>query len=265
MRRNKLILFISLVLLVLIFFWTLPSKKGKVVMCDVGQGDAILVSYKNVQLLVDVGPDNKGLLNCLDRHLPFWDKKIEVVILSHGDSDHAGGLDDLLRSYRVDYFLSNGFLGEEIEQKIYSKKIGENDVVRSNMFDFEVLSPVKNEEELKGKNENSVVGLLKWKGDKKDKGWSMFMGGDIDKEEEQRLVWRKIIKGEVEVLKVAHHGSKTSTSEEILKVLDPEVAIIGVGKNSFGHPSEEVLERLEKYGVEIKRTDLGGDIVFELE
>jgi competence protein ComEC len=265
MKRNKLILFISLILLILIFWWTLPSKKGKVVMCDVGQGDATLVIYKNVQLLVDLGPDNKKLLNCLDKHLPFWDKRIEIVILSHGDKDHVGGLDDLIRSYKVDYFFSNGFLEKDIEQKSYSKRISENDVISSNMFDFEVLFPSKNGEDLEDKNENSVVGILKWKGKNKDKGWSMFMGGDLDKEGEQRLVWRKIINEEVEILKVGHHGSKNSTSEELLKVLDPEVAIIGVGKNSYGHPSGEVLERLEKYGIEVKRTDLDGDIIFELE
>lgn len=265
MKRNKLILFISLLMLIVIFWWTLPNKKGRVVMCDVGQGDAILASYKNIQLLVDVGPNNKKVLNCLDKNMPFWDKKIEVIILTHGDSDHIGALDDILRSYKVDYFLSNGFLSEEIEQKIYSKKIGENDIVYSNMFDFEVLSPSKNDEDLIDRNENSVVGILKWKGNGKDEKWSMFMGGDLDKEGEQRLVWREILKEEVEILKVSHHGSKISTSVELLERLNPEVAIIGVGKNSFGHPTEEVLEKLKDRDIEIRRTDLDGDIVFILE
>lgn len=265
MRQNKLILFISLMMLVILFWWTLPSKKGRVVVCDVGQGDATLVSYKNIQMLIDVGPDNKKVLNCLDNNMPFWDKRIEIVILSHGDSDHVGALDDLLRSYQIDHLLSNGLLVKEIEQKSYSEKIGENDIVRSNMFDFEVLSPSKSDEDLIDKNENSVVGILRWKGNGVDKGWSMFMGGDLDKEGEQRLVWREIIKEKVKVLKVSHHGSKTSTSEELLKVLEAEVAVIGVGKNSFGHPTKEVLDRLDDYNVEVKRTDLDGEIVFVLE
>jgi len=265
MGKSKILIVISLFLLVFIFWWTLPSGKGKVVMCDVGQGDAVLASYKNVQLLVDLGPDNKKLLKCLSRHLPFWDKRIEIVILSHGDSDHVGGLDDLLRSYKVDYFFSNGLLDKEIEEKIYSKKIKENDVVRSNMFDFEVLFPSENDDGVKDGNEMSVTGILKWKGEGRSRGWSMFMGGDLDKEGEQRLVWRNILNEEVEVLKVGHHGSKTSTSEELLEVLKAEMAIIGVGKNSFGHPDKEVLELLNEYDMEVKRTDIVGDIVLNLE
>ena len=265
MGRNKLLIIISLFLLLFMLWWTLPNGKGKVVMCDVGQGDAVLASYKNVQILIDLGPDNKKLLKCLDRHLPFWDKRIEIVILSHGDSDHIGGLDDLLRSYRVDYFFSNGLLDKDIEEKIYSKKIGQNDVIRTNMFDFDVFFPSENDNELDDGNEMSVTGILKWKGDGKSRGWSMFMGGDLDKEGEQRLVWRDILDEEVEVLKVGHHGSKTSTSRELLEILKPKMAIIGVGKNSFGHPDEEVLGILEDYDVEIKRTDMVGDIVFNLE
>lgn len=261
MQKNKILIYLSLIALIIIFYLTLPDSRAKIVVCDVGQGDAILASYKNIQLLVDVGPDNKKVLKCLEKHLPFWDKTIEVVILTHGDSDHIGGLDDLLRSYKVNRFFSNGLLEEEIEQKIYSQNLSQNDIISVGLFEFEVVWPDQNSE-IKGDNENSVVGFLKYK------SWSMFMSGDIDKETEQRLVWRGILRqvqDEVDVLKVSHHGSTTGTSDEILEILNPKVAVISVGKNNrFGHPNEEVLNKLEKNKILIKRTDNESDLVFFL-
>lgn len=87
----------------LILFWvTLPSKKVEVIFCDVGQGDATLIVSKNWQMLINTSPKNKKILNCLENNLPFWDKKIEVVIVTHGDSDHSGGLEDIKKYYRIE-------------------------------------------------------------------------------------------------------------------------------------------------------------------
>lgn len=245
--KNRIILFISFLGLVGIFWLTLPSDRAQVIVCDVGQGDAILATYKNIQMLFDVGPDNKKLMTCLEKHIPFWDKTIEVVVLSHGDSDHVGGLNDLLRSYKVAQIFSN-------EQKNYSKNIGQNEVISTNMFDFEVVSSGDNDG-----NEDSIVGYLK------TKSWSMFLSGDIDKETEQKLVWRKIVDKPVDVLKVSHHGSETATSEEILEVLKPKEAVISVGKdNKFGHPREQTLKRLEAKNIKIRRTDFDGEVVYKL-
>jgi competence protein ComEC len=91
------------------------------------------------------------------------------------------------------------------------------------------------------------------------------MSGDIEKETEQRLVWREIIKENVDILKVSHHGSEAATSDELLDLLKPKMAVISVGKNNrFGHPRGEVLERLNKRNIEIKRTDIDGEVVFNL-
>jgi len=259
--KNRIILFISLVFLIGIFYFSLPNKTGKMVVCDVGQGDAILATYKNIQMLIDTGPDNKKVLECLNRHLPFWDKTIEVMILTHGDSDHVGGLNDVLESYKVENIFSN-------EQKISSKKISQNDVISTNMFDFEVVNPpeiVDFDEE----NKNSVAGYLIYKGSVK---WRAFLSADIDKETEQRLVWQGILRqgygildNGIDVLKVAHHGSENGTSEEILDLLKPKIAVISVGKNNrFDHPRKEVLERSKVRNIEIKRTDEVGDVVFEM-
>lgn len=246
-----------MIVLVGMFYFSLPTKTGKVVFCDVGQGDAILATYKNIQILVDTGPDNKKVLECLNRHVPFWDKTIEVLILTHGDSDHIGGLNDLKKSYKIKKYFDN-------EQKDYSQKLSQNDVINTNMFDFEVVNPMKNME-TNGDNINSIAGYLIYKGSVK---WMAFLSGDIDKETEQRLVWTTVLRqdyGSVNVLKVAHHGSENGTSNEILDFLKPKTAVISVGKNNrFDHPRKEVLERLKLRNIEIKRTDEVGDVVFEM-
>ncbi|MCW1949378.1 MAG: MBL fold metallo-hydrolase [Candidatus Shapirobacteria bacterium] len=256
---KRLILFVSLIGLVMMFWLTLPNNKPVVVVCDVGQGDAILATYKNIQILFDVGPKNKKVLKCLENHLPFWDKTIEAVVLSHGDSDHTGGLTDLLKIYKVENFFSNGYLEGEIEQKIYSRKLSQNDVLSLGLFNFEVVWPPSTNSELQDGNENSVAGILRVK----NKNWSMFLSGDMENEAEQKLVWRQILNEPVTFLKVSHHGSATATSQELLDVLKPKVAVISVGGNNrFGHPTKDVLDRLEKMAVEVKRTDLEGEVVF---
>mgnify|MGYP001283974863 CR=1 FL=1 len=265
---KRLILFLSLIGLIGIFYFTLPDNQPKVIVCDVGQGDAILAEYKNIQILFDVGPNNKKVLRCLENHMPFWDKTIEVVVLSHGDSDHVGGLDDVLKSYKVGKFFSNGYLDEEIEQKISSEKISQNDVISLSLFDFEVVWPEPSVAKAMDGNENSVAGILMVK----NSDWSMFLTGDMEMEAEQKLVWRGVLRqgygtleNGVDVLKVSHHGSRTATSQELLETIRPKIGVISVGKNNrFGHPTDEILGRLKNIGTEIKRTDEVGEIVLEI-
>jgi len=237
--KTRLILFLSLVVLIVIFFWTLPSQKVEVFFCDVGQGDATLVTYKNWQMLIDTGPNNKKVLTCLEKHLPFWDKKIEVVMITHGDNDHKGGLTDVSKFYKI-------------EQLFSSENLSQFDLVKTNWMTFEVVNSGHNDD-----NEGSVAGVLRYQNIK------IFMSGDITTEVEQRLVWQKVLKDEVDILKVSHHGSKDGTSQELLEILKPKMAVISVGaKNKFGHPTKEVLDRLKERGIEIKRTDRDGDIIF---
>lgn len=250
--NHKLILLLSLLGLLILFWVTLPGKKVEVIFCDVGQGDATLITSKNWQMLIDTGPKNKKVLNCLENNLPFWDKKIEVLMITHGDSDHSGGLEDVKKYYKI-------------EQEIYSKNVKQYDVIKNNLITFEVLNPEKKIEIDMDNNQNSIAGILTYRNLSVSSGQvKIFMAADIDIETEQRLIWKKIlrpIEDQVDILKVSHHGSKNGTSEEFLNILKPKMAIISVGaKNNFGHPNKEILDRLKSKNIEIKRTDLIGEI-----
>ncbi len=295
MKNWKIILILAGLVLAVMVIGSWPSGKAKLVFCDVGQGDGVMLTKGRFQMLYDVGPDNGKMRKCVERQIPFWDRKLEVVIVSHWDKDHAGGLEGISRGYKIEKLYS---ASKDNEQKFYPEILREKDMLRSDWFTFEVVWPaggltsgesekgltsgeplrVTPEERQVDNNEMSVVGVLRVRSDSdalrdtesstidkdiKGDDKKVLLMGDAPIEVEQRLVWRKILTEPMDVLKVGHHGSKTSTSEELLDAVRPRVAVIGVGKNSFGHPDKEVLERLEKFGVEVKRTDVDGTVVIE--
>jgi competence protein ComEC len=228
----------------------------------VGQGDAILVVYKNWKMLVDGGLNNKKFLSCLDSSMPFWDKKIEVFLLTHGDSDHSGGALDVFKYYKVDKFFSNGELPVEIEQKYSSIKLNTFDVIKTNMIEFEVVNSAENYKNDSSDNEKSIAGILNYKDIENGTEKKIFLSADITAEVEERLVWQGVLTLLVDVLKVTHHGSRDGTTEELLDVLKPKMAVISVGaKNRFGHPTKEVLDRLKEKNIEIRRTDKEGNVI----
>lgn len=257
--KTKLILCLSFLILIIIFWVTILNNKPRLITCDVGQGDGAILIYKSLQLVIDVGPDNGKMGECLSRHLPFWDKNIEASILSHSDKDHSGSWGRVVKSYKIENVFSNYDGCSQVDQINCTKILTVNDVVKVGMIEFEVLSSGENSEKDNDNNEGSIMGILKYK----DK--HILFGGDVTAKTEQRLVWRGVLKNKVDVFKVSHHGSQTATSEELLEVIRPEVAIISVGKgNRFGHPNREVLNRLTKYGSRIERTDISGDIIVSL-
>jgi competence protein ComEC len=241
MSRVRIILIISLVVLAIMFVASFPDGKTRVVFCDVGQGDGALVIQKNFQMLIDTGGENRKMLGCLEKYMPFWDKTIEVVVISHWDTDHSGGLKQIQANYNV--------------QNIYSSDLVKNDVIKYGLISFELLGPDQN---WGNDNDNSVTGVLNF-----DNKKILFLG-DVTGQVEQKLVWRKEI-GKVDVFKVSHHGSAAATSQELVNEVKPAEAVISVGKNNkFGHPTKVVLERLNTAGIRVRRTDEEGDIELEL-
>jgi competence protein ComEC len=249
----------------------LPDGKLHVAFLDVGQGDAALITTpQGQQILVDGGPSPAALTSALGREMPFWDRSLDLVIMTHPDADHITGLTEVLDRYRVDGWLDNG---RPDDDALYAQCISEleagsvtRQVVRAgdrlelgSGIVLEVLHPqpelmVGTEADA---NNNSVVLRLVW-------GQASFLlTGDIEAEAEHLL----LNSGQSlpsSVLKVAHHGSGGSSTAEFLDAVDPAYAIISVGAdNRFGHPQEAVLDRLAQMGeVEILRTDEQGTIEF---
>lgn len=233
---------------------------------DVGQGDAIFIETpKNYQILIDGGPDS-AILEKLGREMSFWDRTIDVIILTHPEHDHIFGLLEVLKRYKADFILWTGVLRDTAEYDEWESLIKEEGfnvkitkagqkIIMPETF-MDVLYPLENlgGKELKNTNNTSIITRLVFG------NTSFIFMGDAYKSAERKLVNEKPHL-DSDVLKVGHHGSKTSTSEELLRGVKPEMAVISVGKeNNYGHPYPEVLETLAKYGIKVLRTDERGDI-----
>lgn len=260
----------------------------KVVFFDVGQGDAVFIETpEGHQIIIDGGPDS-SLLQKLNERMPFWDRTIDLVVLTHPEKDHMTGLLSLLERYKVDYFLWTGVVKNdaqnrklaEILDKIqkpapakffaglsgflpYGKKpltakivtVIAGDKIKTESLLIDILHPFENlsGQEPKNTNDTSVVLRVIF-------GKSEFLfTGDIGFSVESKLASKFGLSSDI--LKVAHHGSKYSTSNDFLSAVGPDIAVISVGKNnSYGHPTQEVLQRLAVHNAEVLRTDQKGDI-----
>ena len=274
MRHRKLIYFsligllvLSLVLAFIIFY---SGNNGlKVVFLDVGQGDAILIEKGQEQILIDGGSSGQILLEKLGKYVPFWDRKIEIVIATHPDADHIGGFIDLMKVYQVGEIVdtqtqSESQLYKKYREMIDAKKIGEIEGVAGvnirigDDAEMKIVSPAENyNSKEKDTNLNSITARLIF-------GENSFLfTGDLPSDGESALMRSNFVLNS-RVLKIGHHGSKYSTSEGFLKAVDPSDVIISVGANNrYGHPTPEILERLRNIGANIFRTDENGDIVYE--
>jgi competence protein ComEC len=249
---------------------TTPDDNLHISFLDVGQGDAILIQKGSWQVLIDGGPSPQEITLELSSKMPFWDRSIDLVILTHPQSDHITGLVEVLNKYQVEQVL---YPDLDIDSPIYDewlRLIEEKDIESTiacagQQIDLdgvliEVLNPQKKlftgtESDI----DNNGVVLHISIGE-----ISFLLMADLMWQTELELITERAIP-ESTVLKVAHHGSATSTTTEFLNVVNPQLAVISVGEgNEFGHPSEEVIARLEdKLGAEnIYRTDKDGTIEF---
>ena len=233
---------------------------------DVGQGDAVLIETGHShQVLIDGGPDSV-ILEKLGREMPFWDRTIDLIILTHPERDHIAGLLEVLKRYEVENILWTGVLRDTAEFREWEKSIKEEGakiiIARKSLkIDLDnsyidILHPLESLEgrEIKNSNNTSIVAKLVF-------GENSFLFiGDIEKSVEKELAEGKA--GiDSDVLKIAHHGSKTSSAPEFIEKVSPEIAVISVGQNNlYGHPYPETLETLAKYGINVLRTDEVGDI-----
>jgi len=262
---NWLTLLLILLVAFDIFIWKEvvgggPAKNPELYFFDVGQGDSeFIVLPPGVKALIDGGPDKRVLDNLSSVLSPF-NRYIDLVFLSHSQLDHFGGLIEVLKRYQVGVFVFNGRRGEtgafeDLERELDKNNtpvivLMEGDKIRYRDSRFDIISP--NEALLRSDelNDTSLVVMLS------SAGVGALFTGDLTSNVEQKLIKKYPLKGDI--LKVPHHGSKYSSSKNFLGVVSPRLSVIEVGKNSYGHPTEETLKRLGSVGSQILRTDKDG-------
>jgi len=249
-----------------------PDGSVHVIVLDVGQGDAILVEGdRGGRILVDGGPDGETLAAALDRYVPSWDRRLDAIVLTHPHDDHVAGLVEALDRYRVGRIFESGLSLETPSYEAWREaldahgleagRLAAGDSIRLDGATLRVLWPDADTSppgtggatENRQVNDRSIVLLGEFAGRR------FLLTGDIEDDVDPLLVARGL--PQVDMLKVAHHGSATASSETMLAALSPRVAIVSVGAdNDFGHPAGSTLARLREHSSTVLRTDQSGSV-----
>ena len=260
----------SLLFLIFFVFLSFNDDRLHLVICDVGQGDAIFIRTPNqADILIDGGPD-KAVLGCLSRHMPFWDRSLDLVIMSHPDADHSTGLVDVIQRYKVSNFYTEAVPGRTdiykllisilAEKKLSAKYLSSgNELTESSGLKMRTLWPstqaIESTDQNRANlrlNELSVVELLSY-GD-----FKAILTADAGSKVMDQIAEAA---RSINILKVPHHGSKTGMSDFFLSTVSPELAVISVGANNrYAHPAKISLELLQKHKIKTLRTDIDGEI-----
>jgi competence protein ComEC len=264
---SHLVVFLCLSVFVFATYSIAKEKDGllRVYFMDVGQGDAIFIEAPNGnQVLIDGGPDNK-VIQELAEVMPFYDHSIDMIVLTHPHADHVAGLIEVLNRYDVGKILEaketyDSPIVPTWKESIKNEGVEEVEPIVGQTIDLgngaslEILYPFGSlaDTVIKNPNNDSVVMMLTYGKTK------TLLVGDIETSVEKQLL-NSGVNLRADILKVGHHGSKTSTTENFLRTVDPQLAFIEVGVNNiYHHPSLEVIQRLEKFGIKYYRTDTDG-------
>lgn len=266
------VIFISFLLFIITLtfqFVDSNSTKFKLVFCDVGQGDGIYLRAFSQDIVIDGGPLGSAMSECLGRNMPLFDRNIELMVVTHADSDHYAGFLEVLDSYTVSKFATSpGDSSLEAYQSLLAKvksdgaqikRLTQGESIKINdEVKIDVLWPPKDFSQIdENRNNSSLVFLINYK------NFQAITDGDLDKEYLNLLVHDL---SHIEVFKLAHHGSRTGTDEATFEKFRPELSIISAGRNNrFGHPHKEVLEILKKFGLRYLSTQDEGDIVIKTD
>jgi len=219
---------------------------------DVGEGNAILVKQEETEMLMDCGNNNAG-----SYLIAFLQEKkvndIEYILITHPDSDHLGGCDDVLDTFKVHTVITNGVPSDTISYKDVMRRIDTEQLITANVGNSWNIGPanmrvIQANNGFTDDNENSMVTKLTYG------PTDILFTGDCDRKCEELLLAKDI---QSEILTIPHHGSKYGSNETFLNTVKAQVAIINVGPNSYGHPAPEVLDRIADAGMILKRTDNG--------
>ncbi|TDO85457.1 competence protein ComEC [Halanaerobium saccharolyticum] len=269
-RKYKLwqkIVPISLLLIIAFLFYNPPPDNLEINFLAVGQGDGIFIQFPGGQnMLIDTGPPGKEGRNIEYSIISYLNylgvSTVDYLMISHFDADHAGGLPHLLQRKKVKNIMIPPYhertklhhqLAEGLSEgnsKLYFLTAGVHFKIAG--CSLEILNPESNRIK-EDRNENSIVFLLRYRKNK------FLFTGDLSKAGEARIV-KDYNLDKIDVLKAGHHGSKTSSGEILLDAVRPELAVISVGRNNFGHPSAEVIRRFKRKSISYLRTDQRGMI-----
>lgn len=250
-----------------------PEGVLTVAFLDVGQGDSIYIEAPNgKQMLIDGGA-NRSVLRELSSVMPFWDRSLDVVIATHPDKDHIGGLIPIAQNYRIDSFIDTGFVadtetyvvledmldGKEKTTRIIGKRGTTVTLDEKAGVIFEILEPDSNVATIGERNDTSIIGRLVY-GET-----AVMLTGDAGVGVELELVFELGAEAlDADILKLGHHGSKTSSAIEFVEAVDPDWGIVSAGAdNRYGHPHAEVTERFDNLGIPYIGTYSDGTIVFQ--
>lgn len=276
MKKNNLKKYVILILLLSSFFYTFFSYVQKNFFqvsnhnlqfhfIDVGQGDSsLIITPKGKTILIDAG-DEAHAKKVVSYVREQGIEKLDLVIATHPDADHIGGMDKVIKNFDIGVFAMPDVSAKtnqykQIQRELKAKKMKAtrlyqgDEVQIDDDIDFEILSPVKGKK-YDDTNEYSIVAKIVYK------DTSFILMGDATMENEVDII-NNVPDIDIDVLKLGHHGSSTSSSDYFITKTSPNIAIISCGKNNkYGHPHQEVMRVLKKHGVTPYRTDEMGDIV----
>ena len=259
-----------------IFIWTATLRADRhgeltVAFLDVGQGDAIYIEAPNGnQMLIDGGPPSGAVLRALGEVMPFWDRSLDVVLATHPDQDHVGGLPAAISRMHISSVVTTENTSATGAYSAFEKAISEKQpihilartgerIILDNGIVLEILFPDRNTEGWET-NTASIVARLAY-GDK-----SFIFTGDSPQSVEQYIVGKNGGSIKSTVLKLGHHGSRTSSSKVFLSAVNPEYAVISAGKdNKYGHPHKEVIDLLTKLKISTFSTSEERTVIFKTD
>ena len=251
-------------------FYAAARQYLRVTFFDAGQGDAIFMEIPGGgQILVDGGPDD-GILAKLGSVLAFWDRSLDLLVLTHPHADHLAGLLAVLKRYDVAMVMASGVGHSTPEYAEWEKLLERYRIPRAvarkgmridagNGVALDILSPAEDAAARAAHPHHANIVSRLTHGET-----TVLFTGDAERSLEYRLLFESPALLDADILKVGHHGSKTSSTEDFLKAVSPDVAVVSAGrKNRYGHPHPEVVERLKRFGIRVRRTDQEGDIRME--
>lgn len=273
MNKNRLQLFFGFLIVIAIVVWAASFSKfnadssstDKIYFLNVGQGDSEYIKLRDGKdILIDGGPDQK-VLEELGKVMDFNDRRIDLVVLTHPHADHLTGLIDVVNRYEIGQVWESGVV---YPSKTYDKwqdllkqknipdsfvSYGQEKSFNNSATKFKVIYPLSTEKNLTidNLNDSSVVTELD-----DGKFSSLFLG---DSEKTVQIKYLDKLQ-QITVLKVGHHGSQNGTLEDLLQITRPAIAVIEVGKNTYGHPAASTLNLLKQYAIQIYRTDQNGTV-----